>query len=167
MVYYKQLYSSPIGEMSLVADNKGLVGIWFVKQKYAEKGVEEPVFLSSHAILTQTKEALDAYFAGRNPHFERIPLSMKATAFQERVWRYLTTIPYGQVVTYGEIGKVLGVRSAQAVGGAVGRNPYSILIPCHRVIGKNGQLTGYAAGLDKKDWLLAHELSMKKEDKTC
>ena len=119
-------------------------------------------------ILKRTRLLLDDYFSGKYPDFSSIPLAVVGTDFQQRVWAYLQTIPYGRTVTYGQIAKELDVRSAQAVGGAVGKNPFSIIVPCHRVLGSQGQLTGYAGGLDKKIWLLEHEgveLSEKALDK--
>ena len=104
----------------------------------------------------EVRRWLDIYFSGHEPDFMP-PLSLTGTAFQQRVWKELLTIPYGQTVTYGELARRLGCRSAQAVGGAVGRNPISIIVPCHRVIGANGNLTGYAGGLDKKRALLTLE----------
>ena len=154
MTFYKQIYLSPLGEMSLVANEIGLVGVWFLKQKYE--------------VLKETKNLLDCYFNGDCPDFSSLVLAPVGTDFQQRVWAYLQTIPYGATVTYGQIAKELDVRSAQAVGGAVGKNPFSIIVPCHRVLGSQGQLTGYAGELDKKIWLLEHEgveLSEKALDK--
>ena len=157
MTFYKQIYTSPLGEMSLVADETGLVGVWFLKQKYFERGLEENLLLAENEVLKETKNLLDCYFSGDCPDFSSLPLASVGTNFQQQVWAYLQTIPYGETVTYGQIAKKLGSRSAQAVGGAVGRNPFSIIVPCHRVLGSQGQLTGYAGGLDKKRWLLEHE----------
>ncbi|MEW4353390.1 methylated-DNA--[protein]-cysteine S-methyltransferase [Streptococcus pneumoniae] len=163
MVYVKQIYQSPLGELSLVADEVGLVGIWFKNQKYFERGVEKEIILASNPTLEQTKAALTDYFAGKMPDVDPIPLSVQGTDFQKRVWDYLKGISYGQTVSYGEIAQALNVSSAQAIGGAVGKNPISILIPCHRVLAKNGSLTGYAAGLDKKIWLLEYEATTMKK----
>lgn len=168
MTFYKQIYLSPLGEMSLVANEIGLVGVWFLKQKYFERGLEENLLLAENEVLKETKNLLDCYFNGDCPDFSSLVLAPVGTDFQQRVWAYLQTIPYGETVTYGQIAKKLGNRSAQAVGGAVGRNPFSIIVPCHRVLGSQGQLTGYAGGLDKKIWLLEHEgveLSEKALDK--
>ena len=157
MTFYKQIYTSPLGEMSLVADETGLIGAWFLKQKYFERGLEKATMPVENDILKRTRLLLDDYFSGKYPDFSGLPLAVVGTDFQQRVWAYLQTIPYGETVTYGQIAKKLGNRSAQAVGGAVGRNPFSIIVPCHRVLGSQGQLTGYAGGLDKKRWLLEHE----------
>ena len=168
MTFYKQIYTSPLGEMSLVADETGLIGAWFLKQKYFERGLEKATMPVENDILKRTRLLLDDYFSGKYPDFSGLPLAVVEKDFQQRVWAYLQTIPYGETVTYGQIAKKLGNRSAQAVGGAVGRNPFSIIVPCHRVLGSQGQLTGYAGRLDKKIWLLEHEgveLSEKALDK--
>ena len=168
MTFYKQIYTSPLGEMSLVADETGLVGAWFLEQKYFELGLEKTTMPVENDILKRTCLLLDDYFSGKYPDFSGLPLAVVGTDFQQRVWAYLQTIPYGETVTYGQIAKKLDIHSAQAVGSAVGRNPFSIIVPCHRVLGSQGQLTGYAGGLDKKIWLLEHEgveLSEKALDK--
>ena len=168
MTFYKQIYLSPLGEMSLVANEIGLGGVWFLKQKYFERGLEGNLLLAENEVLKETKNLLDCYFNGDCPDFSSLVLAPVGTDFQQRVWAYLQTIPYGATVTYGQIAKELDVRSAQAVGGAVGKNPFSIIVPCHRVLGSQGQLTGYAGELDKKIWLLEHEgveLSEKALDK--
>ncbi|RID95540.1 methylated-DNA--[protein]-cysteine S-methyltransferase [Streptococcus constellatus] len=158
MIFYKQMYPSPLGEMSLVANESGLVGVWFLQQKYFEHGLEEGnLLLEKNDVLKETELLLEHYFSGDCPDFSSLLLASVGTNFQQQVWAYLQTIPYGETVTYGQIAKKLGNRSAQAVGGAVGRNPFSIIVPCHRVLGSQGQLTGYAGGLDKKRWLLEHE----------
>lgn len=158
MVLYKTVYSSPIGDMSLVADEKSLLGAWFINQKYFEKGIQYEQLRQSQQqpILEASKSWLDAYFSGQNPPLPDF-LATKGTAFQECVWQHLKEIPQGQTTTYGDIASAINCQSAQAVGGAVGKNPLSIFVPCHRVLGSNGQLTGYAGGLDKKIWLLEHE----------
>ena len=158
MIFYKQMYPSPLGEMSLVANESGLVGVWFLQQKYFEHVLEEGnLLLEKNDVLKETELLLEHYFSGDCPDFSSLLLASVGTNFQQQVWAYLQTIPYGETVTYGQIAKKLGNRSAQAVGGAVGRNPFSIIVPCHRVLGSQGQLTGYAGGLDKKRWLLEHE----------
>lgn len=144
-------HPSPVGPLYLTADEGGLTGIWM----HPEKTEVFPV-------LSQANVWLDAYFSGspKDPDFR---LNPHGTAFQKQVWDILLTIPYGKTVTYGAIAREMAARtgkkkmSAQAVGQAVGANPISILIPCHRVVGTNGKLTGYAGGLDKKEWLLRHE----------
>ncbi|HEM6338466.1 TPA: methylated-DNA--[protein]-cysteine S-methyltransferase [Streptococcus suis] len=156
-MYVKTIYQSPLGAMSLVAGDKGLRGAWFEGQKYFEAFLNEEVVLGSHPILNSTRLLLDAYFSGEQVDFSDLPLEPVGTDFQEKVWRLLKEIPHGQTTSYGHLARQLGQRSGQAIGGAVGRNPYSIIVPCHRVLNQKGQLTGYAGGLDKKIWLLQHE----------
>ena len=144
-------HPSPVGRLYLTADAGGLSGIWM----HPEKTEDFPV-------LSEGKAWLDTYFSG-DPAQITFPLNPHGTAFQRQVWDILLTIPYGQATTYGAIAREMAIRmgkekmSAQAMGQAVGKNPIGILIPCHRVVGANGKLTGYAGGLDKKEWLLRHE----------
>lgn len=158
MVYFAE-YDSPLGKLLLTCREEGLTGIWFDKEP--PEGLRR-----EHPILCQTVRWLDAYFRGEDPAVE-IPLAPKGTTFQQQVWQILLTIPYGQTRSYGSIAREIACiqgkekMSAQAVGQAVGKNPISILIPCHRVVGTKGQLTGYAGGLDKKVWLLRHEKIIK------
>ncbi|NQN10600.1 methylated-DNA--[protein]-cysteine S-methyltransferase [Streptococcus suis] len=156
-MYVKTIYQSPLGPMSLVASDRGLRGAWFEDQKYFERGLNEKAILAPHHILDQTSLLLDAYFSGQDVDFTSLPLEAIGTEFQEKVWALLKEIPHGQTTSYGQLAQQLGLCSGQAVGGAVGRNPYSIIVPCHRVLNQKGQLTGYAGGLDKKIWLLQHE----------
>lgn len=156
-MYVKNIYQSPLGPMSLVASDGGLRGAWFEGQKYFERGLDEKPVLGSHPILNSTRLLLDAYFSGEQVDFSDLPLEPVGTDFQEKVWALLKEIPHGQTTSYGQLAQQLGLRSSQAVGGAVGRNPFSIIVPCHRVLNQKGQLTGYAGGLDKKIWLLQHE----------
>ena len=162
---YKQIYQSPLGPISLLADEEHLLGCWFLGQKYFERDFEaETVLEKKSTILDHAQAWLDAYFSGKNPRPANY-LAPNGTAFQERVWQVLKTIPAGSSLTYGQIARIVDCRSAQAVGSAVGKNPISIFIPCHRVLGSQGQLTGYAAGLDKKAWLLEHEgLTLEKKN---
>ena len=147
-------YESPVGHLLLTCDETGLTGIWM--NRPPQGGT------SSHPTLLQAAQWLDGYFAGKPAPID-FPLAPQGTPFQRLIWDLLLEIPYGQSRTYGDLARqaacALGRNrmSAQAVGGAVGRNPISILIPCHRVLGSRGQLTGYAGGLDKKIWLLRHE----------
>ena len=156
MVYYVE-YPSPVGTLLLTCRGGALTGLWMDRQP--EIGW---TLMEEHPILMQTWEWLNTYFQGEVPA-GKIPMSPEGTDFQKQVWQILRTISYGETRTYGSIAKELAERlgkermSAQAVGGAVGRNPISILVPCHRVVGTDGKLTGYAGGLDKKEWLLKHE----------
>ena len=157
--YAKMLYSSPIGLLSVVADDHYIYGIWVQEQKYFERGLGDETIeeVVSHPILDPVIACLDAYFKGKPQDLSYLHLAPIGTDFEKRVWAYLQSIPYGQTVTYGQIAQDLQVASAQAIGGAVGRNPWSILVPCHRVLGAGKRLTGYAAGVEKKAWLLEHE----------
>ena len=149
-------YASPLGPILLAADETGLTGLWFEAQKYfpSFSGVEYQE--KETPVLTETARWLDVYFSGKDPGFLP-PLHPQGSPFRQTVWDILLTIPRGQTMTYGEIARRLGVRSAQAVGGAVGHNPISILIPCHRVVGSDGSLTGYAGGVERKTRLLQLE----------
>lgn len=152
---YRKEIPSPLGTILLASDGSSLTGLWFAGQKHLpdDSQWEESVL----PVFTQTEQWLSRYFAGENPNPREIPMAPAGSAFQQKVWQLLTQIPYGQLTTYGALAKQLDCRSAQAVGGAVGRNPISILIPCHRVVGQTGTLTGYAGGLEKKQFLLELE----------
>lgn len=159
---YTSRYASPLGSILLAADDIGLVGLWFEGQKYFAHGLEKTHEEKELPLFAKVKRWLDIYFSGQQPQFT-VPLHFIGTAFQKEVWELLCTIPYGQTTTYGAIAKQLAAKrglpqmSAQAVGGAVGHNKISIIVPCHRVVGKNGSLTGYAGGIDKKAELLRLE----------
>ena len=154
MIYYTH-YRSPMGDLLLVSDGTALTGLTFGKP---EPGWEQ---LENLAIFDSVSRWLDSYFAG-TPGPVDFPLSPSGTEFQRRVWDILLTIPYGETTTYSAIAKQLGAAmSPQAVGQAVGNNPLAILIPCHRVVGAKGNLTGYAWGIEKKKWLLCHEEETK------
>ena len=165
---YISTYLSPLGNSLLAADDIGLTGLWFVGQKYYAHGLPDESIWQETKILTETRRWLDIYFSGEEPKFTP-PLHPVGTAFRQAVWKILLQIPYGQTVTYGEIAQQLAAEqgistmSAQAVGGAVGHNKISIIIPCHRVIGADGSLTGYAGGIDKKIALLKLEGTDKYE----
>lgn len=157
---YKTEYKSPIGKLTLASDGNNLIGLWIEGQKYFASTVKtEMVERNKLPIFQETKNWLDRYFRGEKPAISELLLAPNGSEFRQKVWKILCEIPYGEVTTYGDIAKKLGVSrmSAQAVGGAVGHNPISIIIPCHRVIGHNGNLTGYAGGLDLKIKLLEHE----------
>ena len=149
-------FDSPLGEMRLCSDGTYLTAVTFAGQKYEETHIPSNGVSGSCPVLEYTKTWLSAYFAGCIPDFLP-PLKPEGTPFQQKVWKLLLQIPYGKTCSYGELAKHLGCKSAQAVGGAVGRNPISILIPCHRVMGAAGNLTGYAGGVDKKEALLKLE----------
>ena len=150
-------YFSPIGRLTLAAEGDKLTGLWLEGQRYDAKTLTRDAVEESNLTLQQAFRWLDRYFAGARPDPGELPLSPSGTAFQRRVWRRLLDIPYGKRTTYGEVAKQLGGTSPRAVGGAVGRNPISILIPCHRVVGADGSLTGYAGGVERKRWLLEFE----------
>ncbi|HEN6451303.1 TPA: methylated-DNA--[protein]-cysteine S-methyltransferase [Streptococcus agalactiae] len=153
---YQEFYQSPLGEIRLLADNLGLSGLYFVGQKYDMLAVnQEEIVNMSNSYTLLGKKWLDVYFSQQN--LPSIPLSLRGTAFQTRVRQELQKIPFGDTKTYGELAKELNCPSAQAVGGAIGKNPISLIIPCHRVLGRYGQLTGYAGGLERKSWLLEYE----------
>ena len=157
---YYTLYNSPIGEITLASDGESLTGLWNQDQKYhgntlfakMQRRDDLPIF-------DTTKNWLSSYFNGENPDISTLSLNPNASGgeFRRRVWKLLCNIPYGETVTYGYIAKQMGIKSGQAIGGAVGHNPISIIIPCHRVIGANRSLTGYAGGLKMKIALLELE----------
>lgn len=153
---YVHDYSSPVGKILLAANEDSLTGLWFYGAKYFAAGLESERTEMLTPVLEQTMQWLDVYFSGLEPGFVP-PLETHGSAFQRSVWAELMKIPYGQTSSYGKIALRLGVNSAQAIGGAVGHNPISIIVPCHRVLGADGSLTGYAAGVDKKMRLLELE----------
>lgn len=155
MIYLTR-YESPLGSILMAADGVGLTGLWFVGQKYFPSFSEGEALEEETPVLTEAIRWLNVYFSGASPDFLP-PLHPQGNSFRQAVWNVLLTIPRGQTMTYGEIARRLNVRSAQAVGGAVGHNPVSILIPCHRVVGSDGSLTGYAGGLERKERLLQLE----------
>lgn len=147
-------YPSPIGPLTLISDGSALTGLWMQAQQFDVSGLTRQDDLP---VFQEVRAWLDAYFAGQ-PQEINFPFSPAGTAFQKQVWEILLTIPYGNTTTYGAMARQLGPKmSAQAVGQAVGKNPIGIIIPCHRVVGAQGQLTGYAGGLKNKKWLLRHE----------
>ena len=159
---YINHYSSSLGEILLAADDIGLTGLWFEGQKYYALGLGKEQEERETPVLEAAGQWLDTYFSGKEPK-TALTIHLRGTAFQNEVWEILCAIPYGRTMTYGEIAAELAGRrglphmSAQAVGGAVGHNPISIIIPCHRVLGSDGSLTGYAGGIDKKEKLLELE----------
>ncbi len=165
---YRCYYDSPLGKMRLAEDETGLCGVWFEGQKYFEDIWDNLYEEKETAVLQKAKRWLDIYFSGKEPDFQ-IPLHLKGTEFQMKVWGILSTIPYGKTITYGEIAREIAEQcgencvAAQAVGGAIGRNRIAIIVPCHRVIGSDGSLTGYAGGVDRKKALLQLEKQIERE----
>ena len=149
-------YDSPLGMLTVAAEGDALIALVIQGQKYEDRHLAGERRELETPVLHQAKIWLDRYFAGDRPDYEELPLSPKGTAFQLRVWRTLLQIPYGQTESYGDIAACLG-SSARAVGSAVGRNPISIIVPCHRVLGSDGGLCGYAGGLENKKKLLTLE----------
>lgn len=163
MIVYSE-YNSDLGTLTLAADGNKLIGLWIEGQKYFLSTIEKAVTLDdSNTTIVKAKDWLDRYFRGERSSVSELKLAPSGSEFRRAVWKILCGIPYGEVITYGEIAKLiarqngLSSMSAQAVGNAVGHNPISIIIPCHRVVGTNGSLTGYAGGIDKKIYLLRHE----------
>lgn len=161
---YTMYYESPIGSLLLAEREGALAGVWIEGQKYfPDLRREEMKGKTDSKVLDETKDWLDRYFKGERPGIDELTLAPAGSEFCREVWRILCEIPYGEVTTYGEISQRIAESrglermSAQAVGGAVGHNPISIIIPCHRVVGSDGSLTGYAGGIHKKTWLLTME----------
>ena len=160
---YIQHYDAPLGRILLAADEVGLTGLWFDGAKYFADGLPAEHTERETPVLSEARRWLDLYFAGQEPSFLP-PLHPAGSTFQQAVWALLRKIPYGQTTTYGALAGQLAEQSgkrvsAQAVGGAVGHNPVSLIVPCHRVVGSGGSLTGYAGGVEKKMRLLTLENS--------
>jgi len=161
-------YKSPVGNLILASDGESLTGLWIEDQKYFGATLEKHIIEENIPVFEEAKHWLDLYFAGKKPDFLP-PLAPKGSEFRQLIWKYLLEIPYGETTTYGALAKKaakeLGKESmsAQAVGGAVGHNPIGIIIPCHRILGSDGSLTGYAGGIDAKIYLLKLE-GIKKND---
>ena len=159
---YTWHYESPLGRITLASDGNSLVGLWFDKQKYFSDVLSSSHIEKNLPIFEETIKWLDIYFSGKAPDFTP-KLKMRTTDFRKRVWEIMLKIPYGKTMTYGEIANIIAKEkglshmSAQAVGGAVGHNSISLIIPCHRVIGTKGNLIGYGGGIDKKKKLLEME----------
>lgn len=159
---YTMLYASPVGPLTISSDGEAITGLWLENAKYALATAGEHADGCALPVFDRAREWLDSYFRGENPEIT-LPLNPRGSEFRQSVWRILRGIPYGQVRTYGDIAEELAknmgkdAMSAQAVGGAVGHNPISIIIPCHRVVGANGSLTGFGGGILNKVKLLQHE----------
>ena len=162
---YITYYNSILGKLTIASDGENIIGLWIEGQKYFEDTIKNENIIKKDnlEIFVKTKDWLDRYFRGKRPDIKELKLSPKGSEFRKNVWKILCKIPYGQTITYGKIAKEIATlmnkksMSAQAVGNAVGHNPISIIIPCHRVIGENGSLTGYAGGIGKKIKLLELE----------
>ncbi len=167
-MHYTSLYNSPVGEMLLAADEIGIVGVWFKAAKHFARCLEKTSEPKETPIINEAKRWLDIYFQGKKPDFEP-PIHMTGTPFQMEVWRILREIPYGETTTYKKIAEKIAMRrgiktmSAQAVGTAIGKNSISLIVPCHRVVGANNSLAGYAGGIEKKIYLLKLEGGYKEE----
>lgn len=163
-MYYSTTYSSPIGTITLACYDDKIVGLWTEGQKYHGDTIPEAMIENNDVpVFAAAKKWLDRYFAGERPDIAELPLAPIGGEFRQAVWQILREIPYGKVITYGDIAKKIAVRrglakmSSQAVGGAVGHNPISIIVPCHRVVGANGSLTGFSGGIKMKMKLLELE----------
>lgn len=155
-MFYCDTFDTPIGALRLVSDGLHLCGLYMGEEHFDRATTGQPMRHDS-APFVDIKRQLEAYFAGELRTFD-LPLAAAGTEFQKRVWRELCTIPYGQTINYGELARRVGnPKASRAVGLANGRNPISIVVPCHRVIGADGTLTGYGGGLPRKRWLLQHE----------
>jgi methylated-DNA-[protein]-cysteine S-methyltransferase len=157
-------YASPIGPLILASEGERLAGLWMEGQKYFASTVKEEMIEKKNLpVFSEIRDWLDKYFAGEKPGLSHLPLAPAGSAFRQQIWKLLCEIPYGETTTYKEISiqmaAIMGRKSmsSQAVGGAVGHNPISIIIPCHRVLGSDGSLTGYAGGVEKKIKLLQLE----------
>lgn len=182
-MYQFTIDSSPLGRLTMASDGKNLTGLWIEGQKYFEAqnsciGSGEIGEERQLPVFDEAKDWLRQYFAGEKPLISELPLCPEGSRFRQEVWKLLCQIPYGEVTTYGALAQKMAAQmgknhmSAQAVGGAVSHNPVSIIIPCHRVVGADGSLTGYAGGTERKLWLLEHEeceitrfLSKKEKEK--
>ena len=159
---YTWHYKSPMGDITMAGEEHALTGLWFDGQKYFAAGMPGECAEEETPVFKEARRWLDTYFDGKEPDFTP-PLSPQGSPFRMTVWDILLKIPYGETITYGRISEIMAKKmgrenmSAQAVGGAVGHNPISIIIPCHRVVGKGGSLTGYAGGIDRKIGLLVLE----------
>ena len=163
-MYYKSTYQSPLGQITIVSDEQTIKGLWFADQKHFGSQYDlQTMTVAETPVIMQVKNWLDAYFAGENPILDPTILAPEATPYRQQILNALMNVPYGQTTSYKELADKVasntpGKRgSARAAGGAVGHNPISILIPCHRIVATNGALTGYAGGIDRKIALLALE----------
>lgn len=163
-MYFYEFYDSPVGRLVVASDENSIIGLWLAHQRFYMDILQGQECEEKETdVIRLAKIWLDKYFAGEKPEISELPIKFIGSDFRVLVWQMLTEIPYGKVITYGELAKKIaekrGIKamSAQAVGGAVGRNPISIIVPCHRVIGSNGNLTGYSGGVSTKIKLLEFE----------
>lgn len=163
-MYYYNIYNSPVGKLTVASNEKNIVGLWIDKQKYYMDVLDGREYRERETdVIKLAKNWLDRYFNNEKPEINELPIEFTGSDFRKHIWKILSEIPYGRVITYGDIAKQIagqkGIKamSARAVGGAVGRNPISIIIPCHRVVGADGSLTGYAGGVKIKAKLLELE----------
>lgn len=163
-MFYSTEYFSPLGTLTMASDGQNIVGLWIEGQKYFGSAMGKEMLLKEDVpVFDKTRNWLDRYFAGCIPDISELPVAPVGSEFRQNVWSILREIPYGELITYGDIAKKMALKmgrktiSSRAVGGAVGHNPISIIIPCHRVIGANGNLTGYAGGIETKIKLLELE----------
>ncbi|NLJ91022.1 MAG: methylated-DNA--[protein]-cysteine S-methyltransferase [Clostridiales bacterium] len=163
-MYYYSNYRSPLGNIILASNDHSIIGLYIGNHKYLDSLLEEDIIENKDInVIKEGVKWLDDYFDGNKPSISRLSLAPRGGEFRQEVWSLLLEIPYGQLTTYGDIAKEVARRmgkekmSAQAVGGAIGHNPISIIIPCHRVVGKSGSLTGYGGGIETKVKLLEHE----------
>ncbi len=158
--YYTRI-ESPIESLLLSSDGESLTSLTMVTQRHGPFFSETWIHDDNAKPFVEARKQLEAYFAGELTEFD-LPLNMRGTEFQRQVWQKLQTIPFGMTISYGELAELVGnPNSSRAVGAANGRNPISIIVPCHRVIGSNGKLTGYSGGMERKEWLLAHESKLR------
>lgn len=163
-MYYYDIHHSSVGELTIASNEKNIVGLWLEGQRYYMDVLKDKKYQERETdVIKLAKEWLDRYFLGEKPKIQELPIELIGSDFSKQVWTILCEIPYGKVITYGDIAKQISRQkktekmSAQAVGGAVGRNPISIIVPCHRVVGANGSLTGYSGGVNVKSKLLMLE----------
>lgn len=159
-MHYKTNYSSPVGEITIASDGENIIGLWIEGQKYFAGTLEETAAQRHNLpVFHMAEDWLNRYFSCQKPSAYELPLAPEGSQFRQKVWQILCEIPYGQVISYGDIAHMMGNGKgfAHAVGGAVSHNPISVIIPCHRVVGSDGSLTGYAGGIDKKIKLLELE----------
>ncbi len=163
---YFDIYASPYGEMLIRTNGSALTGLYFIGQRYFPPDQKEWQRDGSGDVVQQTQQELDEYFAGKRTDFA-VPLAPQGSDFQQRVWKAISAVRCGETLSYAMLAERSGFPGyARAAGTATGRNPISIIVPCHRIVGSNGKLTGYAGGLDKKEALLAHERFARREPRS-